>query len=211
MGVTWWQTLLLSVAPVLLTLVVTNYAESRRRLSDVLEREKDRDSQADIRELDRREAVREAWRADKMQAHRELMLFARRLWRCMIDASRVIDSLEKIHTSDGLELTPEINDHLLEIQTVFKPLDDVTKQMDGLIADVQMFCSQEAADAARAFEVKQLMAMMSIHAILAGNGRQEVDGANAYERWRKNVVPVTAFVMAEYPGIARRDLHPSSN
>lgn len=206
--VTWWQTLLVATAPVLLTLVITNWAESRRRKQDAAERQKDREAQAEQRTEARREAVQEAWRTDKMQAHKDLMVFARRLWHCMVEAGKAIDELKRIHTEHGQELTPEVQERLRQINEAFRPIDDVSKDMDALITSVQMFCSEEARAAALRFEHKQMMAMLDIHAILAGNGRKEVDGVSFYDCWHRDLVPIGAFVMIEYASVVRRDLQP---
>lgn len=206
---TWWQTLLVATVPVLLTLVITNWAESRRSKQDALERGKDRDSQERQRDLVRRDAVRDTWRIDKMQAHQELMVFARRLWHCMVNAGRVIDDLKRIHTAHDQELTPEIREHLQRIHEAFRPIDDDAKGMDALVTAVQMFCSAEAMQAALRFEHQQRMVMLNLHAILAGNGHKEVNGSTFYERWDSDLVPVTGFVTLEYALIVRRDLHPT--
>ena len=206
---TWWQTLLVATVPVLLTLVITNWAETRRRTQDAAERAKDREDQERQRELARRDAVQDAWRTDKMQAHRDLMIFARRLWNCMINAGKAIDELKRIHTQDGQELMPEIHEHLRRINEAFRPIDDESKHMDSLVTSVQMFCSDEAMQAALRFEHQQMMAMLNIHAIMAGNGLKEVGGVTFYDRWDRDLVPITAFVKLEYALIVRRDLQPS--
>jgi hypothetical protein len=54
-----------------------------------------------------------------------------------------------------------------------------------------------------------MMAMLNIHAILAGSGLKEVDGVIFYDRWDRDLVPITAFVKLEYALIVRRDLQPS--
>ena len=145
---TWWQTLLVATIPILLTLVITNWAESRRRKQDAAERDKDREDQARQRELARRDVVQDAWRTDKMQAHRDMTVFARCLWNCMVNAGKAIDELKRIHTQDGQELTPEIREHLRRINEAFRPIDDESRHMDSLVTSVQMFCSDEAMQAA---------------------------------------------------------------
>lgn len=207
-GVTWWQTALVAVAPVLLTLVVTTIAENRRRHEDARERDRDREAQAAAREQDRHDAARDAWRADKLQAHRDLLVFARRLWHCMVDAGTVIDSLKTIHTHEGQELTPEIKDHLDRIRDAFQPINDVTGQMDAFLAAIQMFCSEEARDAALRLEMANMRAMLTVHAVLNGNGHRQVGDGTFYDRWSQDVVPITSFVMGEYASIVRRDLQP---
>lgn len=209
-SVTWWQTTLVAVVPVLLTLVVTTSAEKRRRREDARERDRDREARAEAQEQARRDTARAAWRADKMQAHRDLLVFARRLWRCMVDAGGVIDSLKTIHTHDGQELTPEIREHLGRIHDAFRPLNDVSGQMDMLLTAVQMFCSEEARDAALRLEVANIQAMLTVHAVLHGNGCREVGDETFYARWPKDVVPITSFVMGEYASIVRRDLQPDA-
>ena len=144
-----------------------------------------------------------------MQAHRDLMIFARRLWNCMINAGKAIDELKRLHTQDGQELKPEIHEHLRRINEAFRPIDDESKHMDSLVTSVQMFCSDEAMQAALRFEHQQMMAMLNIHAILAGNGLKEVGGVTFYDRWDRDLVPITAFVKLEYALIVRRDLQPS--
>jgi hypothetical protein len=71
-----------------------------------------------------------------------------------------------------------------------------------------VFCSSEAQQAAFALEHKNMMAMLNVHAILAGNGHKEVNGVTFYQRWDQDVVPITSFVMVEYALIVRRDLQP---
>ncbi len=205
---TWWQTLLIAVVPVLVTLVITNWAESRRRREDADQREKEREAQAAQREQERRHAVQDAWRTNKMQAHQDLMFFARRLWHSFVAAGREVQELQRVHTAHGQELTPEIQQPLRRIHDAFRPLDDAPKEMDAILTTVQMFGSDEAQQAAFAFEHKQMTAMLNVHAILAGNGHKEVDGVTFYERWKQDLVPITSFVMNEYPLIVRRDLQP---
>jgi uncharacterized membrane protein len=136
-GVTWWQTLLVAVVPVLVTLIVTSWAESRRRREDADQREKERKAQDAHREQERRRAVQDAWRTDKLQAHRELMFFARRLWRCFVEAGREVQELQRVHSSHGQELTPQIQEHLRRIHDAFRPLDDAAKEMDSILTTVQ--------------------------------------------------------------------------
>lgn len=198
--------MLVASVPVLLTLVITNWAESRRQRQDAAERDKLREAQERQWAVTRRDAVHDAWRTDKMQAHRDLMVFSRRLWNCMVSAGETIGELKRIHTRDGQELTSAIQEHLQRINKAFRPIDDESRHMDSLLTSVQMFCSNEAMQAVLRFEHQQMMAMLNIHAILAGNGLKEVGGTTFYDRWDHDLVPITAFVKLEYALIVRRDL-----
>ena len=129
----------------------------------------------------------------------------------MVDAGTVIDSLRAIHTHDGQELTPEIKDHLERLHDAFRPIDDVSGKMDTLLAAVQMFCSEDARDAALRLEMANMRAMLTVHAVLNGNGHREVEGESFYDRFPKDVVPITAFVMGEYASVVRSDLQPEDD
>ena len=205
---TWWQTLLVAVVPVFLTLIVTNWAEGRRRRLEMDERQQEREAAESARRSERQYAVSDAWREDKMKAHHELMVFARNVWHCMVNAGKEIANLKTLDTAVTHELTPEINESLKRIHEAFRPLDLVTREMDSLVTAVQMFCSQEALGAVMRFEHQHLMQMTNLHAILNGNGSAQVGGVSFYERWDRDLIPITGFVTIEYALIVRRDLHP---
>lgn len=62
---TWWQTLLVTVAPVLVTLVITNVAEERRSRLDASEREKDRKAEAATRLAEREYSLQDTFRSER--------------------------------------------------------------------------------------------------------------------------------------------------
>jgi hypothetical protein len=62
----WWQTLLAGVVPVLVTLVITNLAESKRRQQDANERQKDREAAEQARDAARRDSIEDHWRNERL-------------------------------------------------------------------------------------------------------------------------------------------------
>lgn len=72
-GLTWWQTLLIAVVPVLLTLIITNIADWQRRKQEALAADEDRKERARVSETARRQALEDYWRERRLELHSELV------------------------------------------------------------------------------------------------------------------------------------------
>lgn len=76
---TWWQTLIVTITPVLLTLIITNVAESRRRAQDAKQRAEDRAADERAREVARRAQIEDHWRDERLVRFTELLNVVRRI------------------------------------------------------------------------------------------------------------------------------------
>lgn len=86
----WWQTLIVTVAPVLLTLIITNTAESKRRKQDAVQREQDRAAERQAQADARRASIEDHWRNERLTRMTALVDIVSDLTRLAIDAKTTI-------------------------------------------------------------------------------------------------------------------------
>lgn len=135
---TWWQTLIVAVVPVLLTLLITNWAESKRRAQDATQRELDRQVEAHHRAEARRHALDDHWRAARLNAHRAMLGSLQNCARRMRGMLRIAKNMSHSGEHRLSDLGELIGTGLDELEL------DELKAVDRAILDVRMYGSEAA-------------------------------------------------------------------
>lgn len=206
----WWQTLLVSVVPVLITLIVTNWAESKRRLKDAEERDLDRQTQERQRDADRAAAERASWRDDKRRVHQEVLSYARWLRFHTDSIAAYVGLAERAHDTRYPVITPGIQADLDKAKSLSQELNGVGARLDELIVSVEVHCSLEAIQVMKEFYYDFIGVLKCMHEVTEGRGLELNKGGNYYLRYREQMHSVEQFVEFQYPAVIRRDLHPDA-
>ncbi|GAA1753801.1 hypothetical protein [Aeromicrobium alkaliterrae] len=206
----WWQTLLLTVVPVLITLIVTNVAESRRRRQDADERRRDREAQSAQRLEDRKDAERAMWRESRREVHQEVLNYTRWAWMQLEHVWAQFVLAQSGHDEEFPTITPTVQADLDEARAKGQSLNGTGTRVDELIVAVQIHCSTEAVKAIQKFSYDYTGALRSMFECYQGNGLKKVKGVAWYDLYRTQVDIIERFVDDVYPEIARRDLHPET-
>lgn len=132
----WWQALLSGVVPVLITLVITNWAESKRRAQDAGERQKDREAEQQARDEARRNSIEDHWRNERMTRMTALV-------DVVGDETRLANEI-RLSLSLGESLDDELWDALTK--TAQKDADTLVKRIDSdmplAVTQVSVIASQ---------------------------------------------------------------------
>ncbi|WP_104107970.1 hypothetical protein [Nocardioides sp. 616] len=86
----WWQTLIVAVVPVLVTLIITNVAESKRRKQDAAQREQDWAAERNAHADARRASIEDHWRNERLTRMTALVDVVSDLTRLAIDAKTTV-------------------------------------------------------------------------------------------------------------------------
>lgn len=109
----WWQTLIVAVVPVMLTLVITNISESRRRGADARERERDRNSAQHAAEDARREAIADHWRNERLARTTALIDGVAEIARRVNEADSLFATIARLDNESAAQTVKDQIDELM--------------------------------------------------------------------------------------------------
>lgn len=169
-------------------------------------RKADADTRADELKEQRRLAVATAWRQSRVDAHIQMLNFARRVYRTLVQAQSHVDALRDMHDEDDGTFSEPIGEQLALLGGVMKLL-GTNDEVDSVTSPVLLFCSDPCRDAVVRYQMR-LLAFVSInyYAIRNGNGYSQVQGKSFYDRFKDESDYFIGFAERTYPRLARSDL-----